>query len=365
MNSADLNEISGIYFKDKVEKKEMKITRIQNINTVQWPAWELFPLNNYLTIGSGATVHNRRTIPMLTTRGCPYSCKFCSAAKMWGNKTTFRDVSDVVDEILYYVKHYSVEHIEFMDIVGLVNMQWTKDLCNAIIKENLKISFSLSPGTRSEVLTREVLELLKRINLIRVQYAADSGSTEEAKRLKKNINFKKFIKSVKSCNDVGLPMCCNILIGYPGQKMSDLWTTAKFALKLAYFGVHDVLIHNFVPYPGTEFYDELVADEEVKEKFLNFKFIAKTNSPSVGFVYSFSKDIPSLFLSIYRFVILLMCLLIQYIVYPRRIFLTIKNIYRKTPVTFFENLIYLKLYKELSNLKKNLVVNYKIDDILN
>lgn len=355
-----LNQINGISFLDGQIIKRPRASRVMNIKNFPWPAWGLFPIDNYLSFKSGAVVHNKRTLPILATRGCPYSCKFCSAPNMWGNQTTFREIPDILKEIKFNIDTYQVEHIEFVDIVGLVNATWTKELCQALIKEDLDITITFSSGSRSEVLNEEILSLLKQAKLLRIQYAADSGSTAEAKYLKKNVNFKKLMKSIKTANEIGLPMSCNILIGFPGQRLSDLKNTAVFCFQLVWVGMHDVLIHNFIPYPGTEFFDEISKNKALSDNFLNYEYLATTNAPSLSYVYSFSPEIPSWFLSLFRLSLLGICLILQYLLFPKRIFLTIKNIKNKTPITFFENLIYLKIYKEKKSLKFNQKVDYKL-----
>lgn len=196
------------------------------------------------------------------------------------------------------------------------------------------------------ILSKEVLEALVAAKILRIQYAPDSGSTAEAKLLKKNANLEKMMKSMSHSANLGLSICSNILIGYPGQKLSSLFHTALFCIKLSWIGVDDVLIHNFVPYSGSEFYENIKVD-------LNDDDRARGSGPSLGFVRSYSKNISSSFLSFFRLAMLGICLVLQYLFHPKRIFKSISNIYNKRPVSYFENLVYLKLFKE-NKIKQNL-----------
>lgn len=180
-----IEKIKGIayYLDGKVFTSRRE--RIKKLDDIPLPNWELFPVNNYLDTGVSATVHNKRSMVMLTSRGCPYKCSFCSAPVMWDKYVFHRDPIEIIKEIQFYIDRYKINHIEFMDLVGLVNKNWTLDFCEKMKHADLPITFTFSPGTRSEILSFEVLKSLKEAKLLRIQYAPDSGSTEEAKLLKK------------------------------------------------------------------------------------------------------------------------------------------------------------------------------------
>lgn len=352
-NPDDAFKTEGIAYNKNGQVIHSRAKRMNKIDDIPYPSWKYFPIENYLADNSGVTVHNRRIMVMLASRGCPYKCSFCSAPVMWGSSVYYRSPECIIEEIKLYIHNYKVNHIEFMDLVGLVNKNWTLDFCEKIKKADLGISFTFSPGTRSEILTKEVLSALKSANLMRIQYAPDSGSTEEAKLLKKNANLEKMIQSMKYSVELELPICTNILIGYPGQKKKQLLDTGIFCLKLAWLGVNDVLIHNFVPYSGSEFFEDI--KDELTENDLMLGV-----APSLGYVKSYAKDIPSWLLSIFRLTFLALCLGLQYLRRPKRILKTIINIKNKTPVTYFENLIYLKVYKEKDDFKFNKEVVIRI-----
>ena len=85
---------------------------------------------------------------------------------MWGKYVFQRTPDDIVEEIRKYIKLYKIDHIEFMDLVGLVNKEWTLDFCRTIEAAKLGITFTFSPGTRSEILSKEVLSALKKCRTI-------------------------------------------------------------------------------------------------------------------------------------------------------------------------------------------------------
>ncbi|MEQ1877248.1 MAG: cobalamin-dependent protein, partial [Bdellovibrionia bacterium] len=88
--------------------------RIQDVNAIDRPAWDLLPLKEYLKFDHGGP--GLRSIPMLASRGCPFRCAFCSSPKMWTTRWKARDVDDLIDEIKTYKRLYGINRVEFYDL---------------------------------------------------------------------------------------------------------------------------------------------------------------------------------------------------------------------------------------------------------
>jgi radical SAM superfamily enzyme YgiQ (UPF0313 family) len=333
-NVTGLGDIQGVAFLESSQKvRSSRRDRIKKLDEILWPAWHLFPMENYVT--RGISYLNKRTIPMLTSRGCPYRCKFCSAPQTWGTETYLRSPHDILKEIELYVERYHVEHIEFMDLVGVVNKRWTLELSNLLIEKKPGVTFSFAPGTRSEILDHETLTALKKAGIIRVMYAPDSGSSAEAKKIKKFINFEKLISSLRECIKLGIPTRVVTIIGFPNQTYKELLTSILFTLKCTFLGTNDIFINNFVPYSGSEFYDEL------KKRKGGFK-LKDYSSFTIGQVESLSDEIPSWLLTLVRNGLMAFCIGLQYLLRPWRIAKSIIRLSRGEPMTLTENYIYLK-----------------------
>ena len=93
-----LSGVNGIVFRSNKEIiRNPKRPRINKLDNISWPAWDLFPLENYLSNGFGYGVNSGRSMPMLISRGCPYQCTFCSSPQMWTTKWQARNVECVLD----------------------------------------------------------------------------------------------------------------------------------------------------------------------------------------------------------------------------------------------------------------------------
>ncbi len=341
--SRELENILGISF---IKGGDVIINerrpRIKKLDEISEPLWSMFPVQNYVNLGYGAVVINRRAMPLLYSRGCPFRCKFCSAPVTWGTNYYLRPPIEVINEIKRYIDEYKIDSVEFLDLVGVFNKKWLREFENLYHLNDLNVAISFSPGTRSEILDEEMLKLLKSINVIRIMYAPDSGSDEESIKIKKYVKFSKLYESMKICSQLGIPSRANIIIGFPDQKKSDLWNTFKAAIKIALAGVDDVLILIFNPYAGSEFFEELKSNEshdfDVNELYMH-------SSTSVLDSFSYSKNISGAFLRNFRIATMSICFLVSFLRKPSRLYNIFKRVKEKRPVTVLENLLFLKLYR--------------------
>jgi radical SAM superfamily enzyme YgiQ (UPF0313 family) len=93
--------------------------RRRKLDELPWPAWDMFPLEKYLDARlffSMPFEGSQRPMVILATRGCPYTCKFCSNEQMWGTSFFMRDPCCVVDEMEHYVRTYRATDFHFQDL---------------------------------------------------------------------------------------------------------------------------------------------------------------------------------------------------------------------------------------------------------
>ncbi len=118
---------------------------------------------------------------MLATRGCPYSCTFCSSPDMWTTRYYARSPASVVDEIADYVERYGISNVDFEDLTAFINRDWILAFCAELVRRDLHISYQLPSGTRSEALDAEVLAPLWRSGCRNLTYAPESGVAGHAR----------------------------------------------------------------------------------------------------------------------------------------------------------------------------------------
>ncbi len=254
--SPELENINGIMFRKNGQViKTTKRDRILAIDDIPLPAWHLFNIDVYKEnqFESGFRIEDAQAImPMLATRGCPYSCTFCTSPNMWTTKYITRKPELVVDELEYNVKTYGVTNFPFQDLTAIIQKKWIVAFCEEIIKRDLKISWQLPSGTRSEVIDDEVADLLFRSGMKEMGYAPESGSDIIRKDIKKKVNAANLYSSVRSAIKHKLKVQVFFIVGFPKETRKDIWKTIKMVAKMAWMGVQDVGMNHYMPLPGTE-----------------------------------------------------------------------------------------------------------------
>jgi radical SAM superfamily enzyme YgiQ (UPF0313 family) len=176
---------------------------------------------------------------------------------MWGKLWMPRSAKDVVAEMKYYKERYQVETFSFYDLTAVVKKSWILEFTNLLISENLQIRWLLPSGTRSEALDREVLHNLKKSGCFLIIYAPENGSPEMLKRIKKQVDLKKMLISVRAAKHEGLISRANIIHGMPGETWKDIVITWGYIARLAWAGMNDVSVFPFSPYPGSALHAQL------------------------------------------------------------------------------------------------------------
>jgi radical SAM superfamily enzyme YgiQ (UPF0313 family) len=261
-----LADVSGLAFKEGGEVvRTPGRSRIRSIDTVPHPAWDLFPVENYLTACNSFGVDRGRCMPVLATRGCPYQCTFCSSPTMWTTRWLARDPADVLDEIRGLIHKYDVQNVDFYDLTFIIKRDWILEFCRLIKESGLEFTYQLPTGTRAEAIDDDVAKALYETGCRNITYAPESGSASELKRIKKKITVPKMLASMRSGYRNGLLVKANIVLGFPGETRREILQTLRFLAAMALVGVRDIIIFLFSPYPGSELHAQLVASGRLPE----------------------------------------------------------------------------------------------------
>lgn len=336
------SNIAGIAFKNEEGQftKTEPRKRIKKIDEINWPDWDSYPLTYYMEKNLSLQETKVVSIPMLGTRGCPYKCTFCTNLNMWGIQWVSRDPADIVKEIKYYVQKYNVTYIEFWDLTFLINKKWIHKFCKILIDADLGIEYGLPSGTRSEVLDKETLNLLKRSGLKRINFSPESGSEHVLKVIKKRANLKNFLRVMRDASNAGLYVTSNIVLGFPGERKIDVIKSFVYIIRMAFAGIHDLYLLPYAPYPGSEIFQNLVKEGTInKEKEDYAYFLAKCHYIKIKGIKSYSNSLSGRSINVLFIGGRLFFYLLQYTFRPHRFYYLLKNIFYDQPQTYFERLL--------------------------
>lgn len=323
--------------------------RIFNIDDIPWPYWPDGYLEKFWEEDKCFGIPKGRDMPFIISRGCPYQCTFCSNSQMWANRYILRDVNHVIEEIKYYIAHYGIKSVQLYDMTAIVQKNWIVEFCQRLIKEDIRLNWSIPSGTRSEGLDGQTLRLLKKTGYTHLGYAPESGSQRTLKIIKKRIRLSELTRSVIEAKRQKLTVRINFIIGIPGETWWDVFQTILYGLNMSVKGVDDVSVAIFSPYPGAEIFRELLSAGKI---VLNDEYFFTLNPLDPLDTYYFLTDMVSYnpntkvsMLQIVRIIFLLIFYTVGYILYPHRIIRTVRNL-------FFAGKIETELEKSLKNLFK-------------
>ena len=346
----DFSEIPGLVFRRGQEIiRTSKRARVKDPDRLPAPAWDLIPVSNYLDRKAGSGPNFGRRLPMVTSRGCPYRCTFCTSEKMWGPIYITRKPEFVVEEIKALVHRYRLDAIEIVDLTMAVNRKWFHRFLILLKEADLGIKWSMPSGTRSEILDDEILGLLRDTGCTFFALAPESGSQTSLDKVKKRVSLSHLVEALKTGSRFGMTIKMNIIIGFPFETRKDIFATFKFLMKSAFFGAQDGGVNIFRAYPGTELFDELMKEGKVA---LNDETFDDVNFAWDIFSFkrkTFCRGIPSWELKLHRLALGLSFYFATYALSPARIVRSFANVFSgRASATLFEE----RLSETLHRLRK-------------
>ena len=218
---------------------------ISDLDSLPFPARHLLPMNKYTILGKKSVIGH-----LMTSRGCPFNCIFCSSSLLFGKKFRGRSPENVVDEMEHVISEYKARTIEFADDEFTLNRKRVEGICYEIRKRGLDVFWACS--SRVDTISKDLLKKMKRAGCFLIYYGIESGSQRILNFIRKGITIDKVIRAIKWTKEVGIKTLGSFIIGFPGETEEDIKKTISLAKKLrldyAQFAIA-------TPYPGTELYD--------------------------------------------------------------------------------------------------------------
>jgi len=197
-----------------------------------------------------AVAENGRVISIITSRGCPYNCQFCSTTLFWGKRWRFRSPKNIVDEIEYYYSNFGFKYFNFADDAFTIIPKRAIEICKEIINRNLEIYFDCT--TRADTITDELVKWLKRAGCLFVALGVESGSKKILKTINKKISLSSVINAFKILKKNDLSAYPLLMVGNPGETDE---TIHKTILLMKIIKPYRVSISKTTIFPGTELYN--------------------------------------------------------------------------------------------------------------
>jgi radical SAM superfamily enzyme YgiQ (UPF0313 family) len=220
----------------------------KNLDTLPFPARHLLPNKDYIRFGQKRYGHSITTV--MSTRGCPYECEFCSNV-IFGGSYRERSAANVVDEI-EGILSLGYDRISFADDVFTMHKKRLVEICEEIQKRDLQFFWECL--ARVDAIDEAAYSMMYRAGCRRVYFGIESGDDTVLKLMNKKITAEQAQKAVLAAKHAGLEVGAFFILFYPGETDKTVLNTLRFATSLPvdYLGLT-------MPYPlpGTALYERL------------------------------------------------------------------------------------------------------------
>lgn len=257
-----LESIDSLVYKKNGQVIINKDSPPLSIDGLPDPAYHLIEIERYLDkkLFDGRRV---RSLGILTSRGCPYRCAFCTnrilTARMWRPVPTER-ILNTLDNL---IEKYKLDHILFVDDYFFGNKKRVEQIIEAIIQKNYDITWEANirvDNFNSKLVNDEFLKSMKKSGCFSLRMGAESGSNRVLKMLKKDITVDQTINAIEQCKKYEIIPLCYFMTGIPGETIEEAKETFRLIFRLLeiYPETRTVVPAIFRPYPGGELYGKCV-----------------------------------------------------------------------------------------------------------
>ena len=221
--------------------------RIEDLDLLPFPAWQLVPpLGRYRTRSRQSPV-----APLITSRGCPFGCSFCSK-DVFGREITLRSAENVLAEIDYLVRTFGVRQIDILDDNALIERERFERILDGLIARRYGLSINFQTGVRCELLDDALLDKMKRAGVFKLAFGIETADEELLALHAKELDLGRMERTVASARSKGFLVYGFFIVGLVGETDASFEKTLRFVRRL------DLDVANFtiaLPFPGTRLYD--------------------------------------------------------------------------------------------------------------
>ncbi len=220
---------------------------LRDLDALPLPAWELVDMERYLGAWERATGERRAAV--LTSRGCPFDCSWCSKPTFG---RTFRQQSPerVLEELRALKERYRVDYVRFCDDVFGIHRPWLVRLLRGMIDARLDLRFECL--ARVDLLKPDLLASMRQAGLARVYVGVESGSQRMLDLMNRGTKLKQVEQTAQALRDAGVRQFWFLMLGYPGETEEDIEATLQLFRR---FSPEEYSVSIAVPIPGTRFHE--------------------------------------------------------------------------------------------------------------
>ena len=223
---------------------------IQDLDSLPFPARHLIDMDLYRRTKFG----ERAITPVVTSRGCPANCNFCSSSSFFGRRWRARSPDSVVEELKALHDNYGFDAVAFVDDNFTLSPERVVAISEEIIRKGLDIWWWNFSRVENIVENEEMLEVMKKAGAKTIYVGVESANPQSLAELGKKMNLDSVGKAIELLKRHGFEIFASYILGNPSDKVVNIYETINFAKRL------DTNVAQFsilTPYPGTALYEDL------------------------------------------------------------------------------------------------------------
>jgi anaerobic magnesium-protoporphyrin IX monomethyl ester cyclase len=253
MKGAPLEQVRGVALRNGNEiMRTLPREPVVNLDALPIPA-------AFYANAIGADLHRQLEF-IITSRGCPAACRFCSSPRFWGKTLRFRSPQSMIDEIRFIRDQYGLLYFSLRDDTFTADRERVMEFCRLLVREKLYILWNCQ--SRVNAVDEEMLSWMKRAGCECVQFGVESGSRRMLQELGKRITPEQVRRAALSTRRAGINLSIYLITGVPGETADDLQATLRLIEEIK---PSDGQVSPLVYYPGTALYEKGVKSGAVRE----------------------------------------------------------------------------------------------------
>lgn len=239
----DLSQIAGLLYRKNGEVCFTgERSRIIDLDSIPFPTYNHFELNRY--------VYDE--VPIVSSRGCPFTCTFCSIERSIGRKWIPRSADNVVDEIEFWYE-LGKRRFAIVDDCFTTKKSRIFEFADRIEKRGLKgLHFRSPNGLRADCCDKDMLDRMKSIGWEYIAFGVESANETVRRLMRKHLKIEAVCDMTEYACRIGLDVVLFFIVGCPGEDWAALEESVNLAQK---YPIFDAKFFNAIPFPGSDLYE--------------------------------------------------------------------------------------------------------------
>ncbi len=245
--------IPGLWWKgpDGALRQPQKAARIMDLNALPFPAWDLLPMERYFSVSPRGD-RQHRALSLITSRGCPYDCTFCSVHPIVGRNWRARSPENVLAEVAAAVQRYGINHLEIEDDNFTLDRARALAILRGLPQVAPGLTWAAHNGIRVDTLDDELLGAIRDSGCRQLNLAIEHGSEAVLKVMNKKLSLQKVEQVVAACGRMGIACVGFCIVGHPGESAEAFRESYHCFQRLRLMGLTAIAPFIVNAYPGTE-----------------------------------------------------------------------------------------------------------------